>query len=476
MDDPRRDGTVKQEILDSSMITMDEVEAPKDSGALDKEMIGVELATGRNTLIVDALGIGHNPDTLVEKKGLSVFDTMKLDATVKATLFVKKFTRLSTQWFVKPASESAQDVAIAEFYDQQLTQIPGTVIKFLLGQMTCLDYGYSILEENYYYIEEGESKGKIGLSSIKSKKPHDITFNLDKFNNIENLVQKQDGKDVELPTNKFIVTSWMPEWENPYGTSDLKAAYIPWWQKDVIMRFQAIWLERYPSPFLLGTYPPGTDEETKDELLTILEDLQIHTEAIKPEGVEIETVTMDRTGSDIYTKAIDKRDSMIARALLVPELLGFTDKGSTGSYALGKKQFDLFIGILWHLGRTLEETIHEQLTVPLVTWNFPVKTFPEFTFYPLTEESNEMKAKIAATLASAGFIDPADEDVRAWIGDYLNILPLTATKASEMAQEAMTYEEPFKFYSPDGQDMIEVEVLETAARIELLNDALQKTG
>lgn len=475
MHDPHLGDIFEQDVV-SPVSEMDEVEDPSQTEALDKEWVGKELATGRTKLLVDPLGLQQNPDILVEKKGLSVFDTMKQDATVKATLFVKKFTRLSTQWFVKPASESQQDVTIAEFYDQQLAQMPGTVIKFLLGMMTCLDYGYSILEENYYHITEGEFAGKIGLASLKGKKPHDIRFNEDEFNNILNLVQKQDGEDVDLPTNKFLITSWMPEFENHYGTSDLKAAYIPWWQKDVIMRFQAIWLERYPSPFLLGTYPPGTDKETQDALLAILEDLQIHTEAIIPEGLIIDTVKMDRTGSDIYTKAIDKRDSMIARALLIPELLGFTDKGSTGSYALGKKQFDLFIGILWHFGRTLEETIREQLTIPFISWNFPVKEYPEFTFFPLTEESNEIKAKIAATLSSAGFLDPTDPDVREWIGDYLNILPLTMTKASEMAQEAMTYKEPFKFYSPDGQDMIEVEVLETAARIELLNDALQKTG
>jgi len=453
----------------------DEVDDPKDDGKINPDWVGKELATGRNTMIVDALGLQHNPDTLVEKKGLSIFDTMKQDSTVKATLFVKKFTRLSTQWFIKPASDSQQDVLIAKYYDQQLTQIPGTVIKFLLGMMTCLDYGYSILEENYYPITEGEFAGKIGLASIKSKKPHDFTFNMDKFNNIESLTQKQGGEDVILPVDKFLISSWMPEWENPYGISDLKAAYIPWWQKDVIMRFQAIWLERYPSPFLIGTYPAGTDEDTKAKLLEILEDLQIHTEAIKPEGVEIDTVTMDRTGSDIYTKAIDKRDTMIARALLVPELLGFTDKGSTGSYALGKKQFDLFIGILWHLGRMLEEIMHEQLTTPLIRWNFPVNTFPEFQFYPLTEESNEVKAKIAATLSTAGFIDPNDPDIRKWIGDYLNIMPFTKTVASEMAQDAITFDEPYKFYSPDGSNDIEVEMLETAARCELLNDALQKT-
>jgi hypothetical protein len=160
--------------------------------------------------------------------------------------------------------------------------------------------------------------------------------------------------------------------------------------------------------------------------------------------------------------------------MLVPELLGFSDKGGTGSYALGKKQFDLFLGILKHLGRTLEEVIREQLTIPFIKWNFPVTEYPEFKFLPLTEESPEIKAKIASILVSAGLLDAEDEGIRDWIIDFIGILPQSMTKASEMAQDSMTFDEPFKFISPDGYDMIEAEVLETHARTEQLMDAYKR--
>ncbi len=364
---------------------------------------------------------------------------------------------------------------IAEFYEKQLESLPGTVIQMLLGMMTCLDYGFAIMEKNYYFIKEGDYRGKTGLSSIKSKKPHDFRFEQDEFCNVEGLVQIQSKGEVKLPPSKFIRTTWMPEWENPYGTADLRAAYVARWQKDVILRFQAIWLERYPSPIMIGRYPPGTSQDDQDDLLEVLEDLQIHTEAIIPEGIVIEPIKMDRSGSDIYTKAIDKRDTMIGQAILIPELLGFTSR-STGSYALGKKQFDLFLGVLWHLGRTIEEVIHEQLTIPFIDWNYGVnEDYPEFEFEALAEEGAETKAKILATLASAGVIDPTDPETREWIGDYLSILPQTKTKASEMAQDALSFHDTFKFYSPKGDEVFEVEIMETAARMELLNDALQKT-
>ena len=449
---------------------------PKVDNRIKRDEIGQEFATGSSTLAIDGRMLEANPDALVAKKGLAVYDTMKTDPMVKASLFIKKFSRLATKWVIKPGSDLAKDKEIADFYQKQLENLPGTVIQMLLGMMTCLDYGFSLLEKNYYFIKEGDYRGKVGLSSLKSKKPHDFKFDQDEYCNIDKLIQTQPKGDVDLSPDKFIRTTWMPEWENPYGTADLRAAYTPWWQKDVILRFQAIWLERYPAPVILGYYPPGTDIDTQDKLLGVLEDLQIHTEAIIPEGMVIDTIKMDRSGSDIYTKAIDKRDTMIGQAILIPELLGFT-KQSTGSYALGKKQFDLFIGVLWHLGRTLEEVVHEQLTMPFVDWNYGVKEdYPEFEFEALAEESAETKAKILATLASAGLIDPTDPETREWIGDYLNILPQTKTKASEMAQDALSFTDAFKFYSPKGDEVFEVEVMETAARIELMNDALQKTG
>jgi len=450
---------------------------PQVAEKIEPSFVGQEFATGPT----DITGAGkyslwqQNPDILVQKKGLSIYDDMKNDDMVKAALFVKKFTRLSSQWRVQPASEDKADVDIAEFYEAQLDNMPGTIVKMLMAIMTMLDYGFSVCEKNYYMIKDGQYRGKIGLSSVKSKKPHEFEFKQDEFSNVESLVQNQAGDDVILDPSKFIIAAWMPEWENPYGISDLKAAYIPWWQKDVIMRFHAIFLERFPAPIVIGYYPPGTDQATQDDLLDVLEDLQIQTAAIIPEGITIDFKEVGRVGSEIYSKAIDARDSMIARAILIPELLGFTNRGGTGSYALGKKQIDLFITVLWHLGNTVEELIHEQLTIPFISWNFAPKEFPRFVFEPIADESPEAKAKVIATLAGAGFLDATDPEIREWVGDYMRIMPHTETTAAKMAEEALNFSEPYKFYSPDGRDGWEVEVLENAARLELMDDALAKT-
>ena len=251
--DPDPRATSMSHELDIISLVDGEVKNPNEEGLIQEDWIGKEFATGDTERVIGLSDKETNPDALVQKKGLVIYDDMKHDATVKATLFVKKFTRLSTGFIIKPASESSQDIAVAKFYERQLEQMPGTIMQTLLGMMTSLDYGYSIMEENYYFINEGEDSGKIGLASVRSKKPHDFNFKLDDFSNILALVQDNQGKELVLPPDKFLITTWMPEWENPYGTADLRSAYNAWWQKDVLMRFQAMFLERYAGPILWGT-------------------------------------------------------------------------------------------------------------------------------------------------------------------------------------------------------------------------------
>lgn len=414
----------------------------------------------------------YNPDALVDKKGLEIFGDMLKDDQVKAAMSVKKFARLSTQFFIKPASDSSEDKQIAEFYATQLEQMPGTMIRVLLGIMTALDYGYSILEENYQFIEEGQYNGKIGLASIKSRKPHDFDLEQDRHSNLIGLTQDQDGKEVALPIEKFLIMSWMAEWENPYGNSDLVAAYPAWWSKDVILKFWNIYIERYATPPLIGWYPPGATDKTKSDLLEILEDIQVKTAMRVPEGIRIEPLEVNLTGADIFSKAIESRDRMIAKSMLIPDLLGLSAVKTTGSYALGKKQFDLFIGILWHLGRTIEEVIHDQLTIPFIDMNFNVDKYPKWLFEPLTEESMETKAKIIQILSNAGFVDATNEETQAWVSRYMNILPVQTTQfQSRQAKEALSYKEPFKFYNPDGSDWFELSLEEDMARLEVLEDS-----
>lgn len=445
-----------------------------------------ELASGDSALI-SAIGVPtyEHPDALIQQKKLDVYDDMKKDDQVRAALAVKKFSRLSTPYEFKPASNDAKDVQIAKFVTDVVAAMPGSFVKTLMAVMTALDYGFSVSEKNYDYIKDGIWPGKIGLANIKSRKPHDFEFKMDEHSNLLALIQTVSWQRTELPPEKFILYSYQSLWESPYGTSDLRSAYDAWWSKSVVMRFWNMHLERWASPVLIGRFPPGTSPETKAELLKTLEDLQIGTVAITAEGLTIEPLELKSTGADLYSKAIEKRDSMILRAMLVPELLGMGPMPSAGSYALGKKQYTLFFTMLTFLGNEVEELLMEQLIKQLVDMNFATDAYPTFKFAPFEENTEEEKSRMSVqraqtlqTLATGGFIDPLDDEVQQAAMEYMNILPKNTGTAFnetgfEMACDALTFKPIFKFTNPDGRDAFVLDAAENMARFELLQDAFR---
>ena len=118
-----------------------------------------ELATGDPNLVSRWVKLySTNPDDLVAKKGLSVFDEMKKDDQIRAALAVKKFSRLSTPYCWKPTTDDKADIERAEFMNNMIERMSKSFVTVLMSMMTAMDYGYSILEKNYEYIKKIHSE------------------------------------------------------------------------------------------------------------------------------------------------------------------------------------------------------------------------------------------------------------------------------------------------------------------------------
>jgi hypothetical protein len=164
---------------------------------------------------------------------------------------------------------------------------------------------------------------------------------------------------------------------------------------------------------------------------------------------------------------------MICRSLLVPDLLGMTDASGRGSYALGKKHFDVFLWVLFFLQQSLEELLREELVRELVDLNYDnVNIYPKFFMEQVSEESSDAKAKILQILSQAGFIDPKSPDVQDWAQEYLAIMP--QTKSPTQKQFQSLFHSPIKYYDSEGKDSFELEILEEETRLQEANDLLDK--
>ena len=414
--------------------------APKPT-MLEKGDLFDEVSSSESLIERAIYPYGANWDPLVRKKGLKIYQEMAQDDQVKACLDLRKQARLSTPWTIASAKDGNKTADMyADFIKHILERMDGTFEDDLYQIYSAVEFGFSVSEMNFFLLPDGPFKGKIGLSSIKTREPFYYDFKTDVFGNLLGLVYNgwlpksvtdENGGmgtvDNPFPVDKFIIYSYNSKFSNRYGTSDLFAAFRSWQSKRIIMRFWNIWLERYASPFIWATVDP--DAALKKNVITEIDDFLRNLSARAgfrcPKGVTLEAIQTSSTAADAFEKSIEAHNRYISHALLCPNLLGITGQqgsgGSGGSYALGKKQFGAFMWVLDRMGRDTSETIvGEQIINRLIRLNFPnvdESMMPRFKFEGVEEDSIEARARIVAILSNAGFI-AQEED---WIREFLSL-------------------------------------------------------
>jgi len=356
----------------------------------------------------------YNPDDLIGRRGYAVYDQMQKDAQVQACLAIKKLAVLSRGWEVHPASDDPVDAEVADFVRFALLQMRGSILDVLYNVLDALAKGFSVMEINYCVLDTKPHRGMIGLASIKSKDPATFQFDMDEYLNVRGL--RRPGNEM-LPADKFVVYSYMPRYESPYGTSDLRAAYKHYWSKDILIRFLNLYLEKYGSPTARGTYKRGTPKAAQEELLRVLDKIQQETAIVIPEDVQVELLEAQRGGEAGYLQAIEFHDKQISKAILCQTLM--TDEGQrVGSFALAKVHLDVLKMCLRKLKRDLEESVmQEQVIRRLVDYNFNVSAYPTFNLGPLEDQDVVELAGVIEKLVSGQVIKP-DES---WIREYLGL-------------------------------------------------------
>ena len=358
----------------------------------------------------------YNPDDLITRKGYAVYDRMQTDAQVAACLNVKKFAVLSRGWEVHPLSESAQDIEAADFIRFCLQDMRGSILDALYKALDAVAKGFSVCEINYKVIESGPYRGRIGLASIKAKDPSTLGFELDDYLNVTGLTRlwPSDGR---FSPEKFVVYTHMPRYEDPYGQSDLRAAYMHWWSKDAILGFYNAYLEKYGSPAAKGTYPKGTTKQRQDDLLRVLDKIQQRTAIIIPDDVTVELLEAQRGGEAGYLSALEYHDRQIAKAILGQTLT--VDEGvRVGSYAQAKVHMEVMRFHLEKLKRDLEETVAgEQIIRRLIDCNYSHGRCPRFSLGPLEDRDLAALGDLIAKLIDGKVVAPEET----WIREYLGL-------------------------------------------------------
>jgi len=377
--------------------------------------IGKEEAAVANELMLGGpLGL-LNDMPVLSTLGLQIVDTMMQDDAVGTYIELKKIAALSTPWSWEAAGDEPDQkehaAYLTEVYDQldsgeQDSDGVSIGVKNGLREiLSAIEFGFSITNVVLSILETGEFKGKLGIAGLKTKPPHNFTFDVDDYMNI-----KPDGivysggfghAHERLPSDAFIVYSYRSQFGNPYGYSDCIRAYDRWNSKRWRQKLWDIFLERHGC----GTWialedkddPASSAERTAVD--SFLEGAQARSALRVSTRFAITAHEPASGSSDNWTAAIDACNIQIARAIFLPDKVGFSGAADAGgAYAMAQTHMDFLLMIISSLQSDLSAKM-KQLGRKLVKASFgPQDKYPNFVFAPM---SSEQKAWWIATVVSA---------------------------------------------------------------------------
>ena len=388
----------------------------------------------------------YNPDPLCASNSYAIYDEMRRDDQVKVAIGLKKDMVVNTGWRVV-----CDDTEIAETLSKTLQgtgSYDGMEPSFddtLRDMLSAYDFGFSISDP--VFMEPGKTQsGLYEIRSIKVRPPHSFLFHLEPDGTVSKIEQRTDHGSKDIEPDKIIHHVYQADFGNPYGTSDLQAAHIPWKSKKFIMRMALRYSERFAGATVIGQYEPNMDPDEIAKFHAVLKTIQDNTTLVVPKDTTVAFAQTSRDSTDHYLKMLDALNLWIARAILVPDLLGVSGtKTGGGSYSLGTEQFKVLLTSIEKDRKSLARKITNHLVRPLAKVNFGDKAEASFEFQPYSREDQSEFLRLWSETVRGKLWKPSEDEIRYFLKktgfpepEHIDVLeaPQTAPFPSSPAQRA----------------------------------------
>ncbi len=364
-----------------------------------------EIAWAERSFFQQQPSVSWHPE-MGEGWGSGIYRRVMKDDQIRALLGLKQAVITSRSWRFETNTDE-QKIAADFFHTMMEKHLCGSFHQAMGDILTSHVFGFSLLEKTFQsVIWQGQYRWS--LRSLKLRPAETFRFEVDKYGNTTKLIQQQGVKEVQLPLRRFIHHVNKPEENLQYGESDLRECYRHWWAKENIFKFWNIYLERMASGFVHGRISGAISSQDRESLKQAMQNLSGRTSIITPANVELEMINAPST--DAFERAIAARDKAIAKALLVPNLLGFSEQGQTGGYSQSRIQLETFFFVLNGIAESVADVLNEQLFRELSWWNFGLVEYPRFSFAPLTEQQRQDTVARWKDAVTSGLVTPSTED------------------------------------------------------------------
>lgn len=245
----------------------------------------------------------------------------------------------------------------------------------------------------------GQWRGKRLIGRLKGKDVSGLRLQTDDFRNVTGIKATRYNAGAVFDPAEFVLYSHLSWYENPGGSSDLRAAYGNWWRKSLIMQLWDLHLDKFTGGMLKGTY---TDDGQKAALQAALEEARSNTWIMAPVGTVVEAIQLSTGGeTEEYEKRCRYLDeqSLIAIVGAFLHILTGQVADARGDTNVAKETSELF---QWMLAITLGGVIEKQLVVPLVAENFADVEPPGVTLGSISEAAMQARANVDLSLQKMG--------------------------------------------------------------------------
>jgi len=389
----------------------DEVLSANSNNLVDQLYFGTAEKTLQESSMDPASQLKpFNADDIYQKDNTyGIYDDMLKDDQIEVALRIKKDLVLSSGWDivcknedVKADLEKALNEDTESSFDAQLEEI-----------LSAYEYGFSLTEK----IFKKRPDGTLTLKTLKTRHPASWIIETDNQGNLEKYSQVDLASENIIDPKSLIHYINNPKFQNPYGTSDLRAAYNAWFIKRQITRYYAIFLEKSASPIPVARYDSQAPSSMPAQLLTVLKKFQQKTALVIPKELEVEFLTHGNTG-EAYIKGINLFNMFIGRALFVPDLMGFQgSETSGGSFSLGQQQFQLYAKHIQKRRKLVEDIVNKHIIKSITVHNFGfLEEMPVFKLKPIEDDDALAAAKVWLEAIKGKAYKPNPEEINHFRG------------------------------------------------------------
>lgn len=337
-----------------------------------------------------------NDELLLQKGGipaLIIYQRLLFDSNVQAAW--EKVTQEITarDLIVEPASDSPGDIAVKEYVEEQLGDLP--MDEIFKAMLEAYIVGFSVGEVMWRRTKSGVKAYDVRPRDVRrflfqENKEADMGFTMKLVTRMNTF----EGED--LPARKFIVFRyWTQANGDPYGCGLGRILYPIVKFKRRALESQLLYSDRFANPTAVATAPLSATTSEIDTLYNHLTNLSQETALILPEGYNLDFIN-PQGSPETFSQL---RDSLIKEIYLL--IAGEDEAGSAeaGSRASSEVAQSVREVRAQELSELLCDTLNETLVRWIVDLNFGTNVVaPKLRRNFVTEDRSSLTMTDVATM------------------------------------------------------------------------------